>query len=353
MDRALEIPASLEAEILHQVALVEQPAHLSEQQRQVYFDQISQLVEENNAALVAHYYVDEQLQILAEKTGGCVADSLGMAAFGNHTTAETLVVIGVKFMGETSKILNPEKRILMPTLEANCSLDLGCPADEFANFCAEHPDRTVVVYANTSAAVKASADWMVTSSNALDIIRHLKERGERFIWAPDKHLGRYIQQQTGADMLRWQGSCIVHDEFKADALKTLMTQHPDAEVLVHPESPEDVVALATVVGSTTKLINAAAAAKSDTVIVATDYGIFHKMKQAAPDKILLVAPTGGTSPTCTACAHCPWMASNSLQNLATTLETGSNEILISDTIRERALLPIERMLNFSKTQGLV
>lgn len=353
MDRAVDIPASCQPEIQRQMTEAKVPGHLSELQTAEHIKRITELVEQKRATLVAHYYVDEQLQVLAENTGGYVGDSLGMAAYGNKTGAETLVVIGVKFMGETAKILNPEKRILMPTLKAECSLDLGCPAEEFSRYCAEHPERTVVVYANTSAAVKASADWMVTSSNAVEIISHLRDRGEQILWAPDKHLGRYVEQQTGADMLRWQGSCVVHDEFRAEALKHLMEQHPEAEILVHPESPEDVVALANVVGSTTTLIKAAANSKSDTLIVATDYGIFHKMKQAAPDKTLIVAPTGGTSPTCTACAHCPWMAANGLQNLALALENETNEILVPDEVRERALVPIERMLNFSKSKGLV
>ena len=181
---------------------------------------------QHNAVLVAHYYVDGDLQDLAEETGGCVSDSLEMARFGHDHPAHTLVVAGVRFMGETAKILSPEKRVLMPDLEATCSLDLGCPADEFAAFCDAHPDRKVVVYANTSAAVKARADWMVTSSCALAIVRHLNEQGEKILWAPDKHLGRYIQEQTGADMLMWNGACIVHDEFKAVELELLRKRTP-------------------------------------------------------------------------------------------------------------------------------
>lgn len=316
-------------------------------------ERIKGLLKEQDAVLVAHYYVDEQLQILAEQTGGHVGDSLGMAYFGTQHPARTLVVIGVRFMGESAKILNPEKRVLMPDLNATCSLDLGCPPEEFSAYCDEHAGRTVVVYANTSAAVKARADWMVTSSNAVAIIDHLHKRGEKIIWAPDKHLGRYIEQETGADILHWQGSCVVHNEFKEQELKELMAANPDAEVLVHPESPEGVVKLADVVGSTTKIIKAAAQSKADKLIVATDYGIFHKMKQAAPGKKLLVAPTGGTSPTCAMCAHCPWMAMNGMENLATVLETGNNEIRVDEEIRRKALIPIQRMLDFSKEQGIV
>jgi quinolinate synthase len=197
-----------------------------------------------NAVLVAHYYCDPVIQALAEETGGCVSDSLEMARFGSQSSAQTVLVAGVKFMGETAKILNPEKRILMPTLEATCSLDLGCPVDEFAAFCDQHPERTVVVYANTSAAVKARADWVVTSSCALEIVESLMDNGEKIIWAPDKHLGRYIQKETGADMLLWDGACIVHEEFKAKQLQDMRALYPDAAILVHPESPEAVIDLA-------------------------------------------------------------------------------------------------------------
>ena len=169
-------------------------------------NRIKRLLKDQNAVLVAHYYVHPDLQDLAEETGGCVSDSLEMARFGRDHAAQTVVVCGVRFMGETAKILNPEKRVLMPELEAECSLDLGCPPDEFTIFCDEHPDRTVVVYANTSAAVKARADWMVTSSIGLKIVEHLHARGEKIIWAPDRHLGAYIQRETGADMLLWQAS---------------------------------------------------------------------------------------------------------------------------------------------------
>ena len=351
MNKAVDVPLKLRDEIVALAEHAPRPPVLSAQDSEKLVSRIKALLKKENAVIIAHYYTDEHLQILADETGGHVADSLSMADFGNRHPATTLVVVGVKFMGETAKILNPEKRVLMPDLDATCSLDLACPAKEFSAFCDEHPDRKVVVYANTSAAVKARADWVVTSSNAVDIINHLKEKGEKIIWAPDKHLGRYVQQQTGADMINWQGFCVVHDEFRAQELKELKQKNPDAEVLVHPESPEDVIALADVVGSTTKLINAARNSKADTLIVATDYGIFHKMKEAAPDKKLLVAPTGGTSPTCIMCAHCPWMAMNSLEKLAHVLETGTNEIQIDEAIRKKAVIPIQRMLDFSKNRN--
>ncbi len=309
---------------------------------------IKRLLKEQDAVLVAHYYTDPDLQWLAEETGGYVSDSLDMARFGHEHPAKTLVVAGVKFMGETAKILNPEKRVLMPTLEATCSLDVGCPADRFTEFCDQHPDRTVVVYANTSAEVKARADWVVTSSIALRVVKHLHERGEKILWAPDKYLGDYVQKQTGADMLIWQGSCIVHEEFKGQALADLKKQHPQAKVLVHPESPASVIALADVVGSTTALINAVRDLDAHTFIVATDQGIFYKMQQAAPHKTLIIAPNAGVGATCKSCAHCPWMAMNNLRNLAEVLETGRNEIHIDEGIRRRAHRSVERMLTFAR-----
>jgi len=310
-------------------------------------DRIRQLLKEKQAVLVAHYYVDAELQDLAEETGGCVSDSLEMARFGRDHAAKTLVVAGVKFMGETAKILSPEKTILMPDLDATCSLDLGCPADEFAAFCDAHPDRTVVVYANTSAAVKARADWMVTSSIGQDIVAHLHAQGKKILWAPDKHLGSYIQKQTGADMLLWQGSCLVHDEFKGVELDVLKAEYPHAKVLVHPESPPAVVALADVVGSTSQMIHAAQTMDAQEFIVATDNGILHKMQMAAPGKRFIVAPTAGNSATCKSCAHCPWMAMNGLRNLLHVLEQGNNEILVDADIADKAKLCINRMLDFA------
>ncbi|HSM98308.1 MAG TPA: quinolinate synthase NadA, partial [Gallionella sp.] len=309
---------------------------------------IKRMLKEQDAVLVAHYYVHADLQDLAEATGGIVSDSLDMANFGHRHPARTIVVAGVRFMGETAKILNPEKRVLMPDLKAECSLDLGCPADEFGAFCDEHPDRTVVVYANTSAAVKARADWMVTSSIALPVVKHLKEQGKKVLWAPDRHLGNYVQEQTGADMLLWQGSCIVHDEYKARELQELKARHPRAKVLAHPESPRAVIQLADMVGSTTQLIKASQSLDAKEFIVATDNGILHKMRTLSPHKIFIEAPTSGVGATCKSCSHCPWMAMNGLLNLAEVLETGRNEIFVDPSIIPRAVQPIQRMLEFAK-----
>jgi len=320
---------------------------LSEEEHDSLFTDIKQLLKEKDATLVAHYYTDPNIQVLADETGGYVSDSLDMARFGHDSNANTLVVCGVRFMGETAKILNPEKRILMPDLDANCSLDLGCPVEEFSAFCDQHPDRTVVVYANTSAAVKARADWMVTSGSATDVVNHLKANGEKIIWAPDKYLGEYVQEQTGADMLIWNGSCVVHEEFKGKELLELRKLHPDAKVLVHPESPASVIEQADVVSSTTGIIKAAHELDVNKFIVATDKGIFHKMQQAAPDKIFIEAPTAGKGATCKSCAHCPWMAMNGLKKLAQVLKTGSNEIFVDPEVGRRAVSSIQRLLDFT------
>ncbi len=303
-----------------------------------------------DAVLVAHYYVDGDLQDLALQTGGCVADSLEMARFGRDHRARTLVVAGVRFMGETAKILSPGKRVLMPDLEATCSLDIGCPAVEFAGFCDAHPDRTVVVYANTSAAVKARADWMVTSSCAVPIVAHLAALGRKVLWAPDRHLGRYVQQQTGADMLLWDGACIVHDEFKGIELELMRKEHPRARVLVHPESPESVVRQADLVGSTSQLLRAVVDMDAQEFIVATDAGLFHRMRQMAPGKTLLEAPTAGTSATCKSCAHCPWMAMNSMDRLLLCLSQGTGAVELDPDVIRRARTCIDRMLEFVARQ---
>ncbi|MCX7251586.1 MAG: quinolinate synthase NadA [Burkholderiales bacterium] len=323
------------------------PEEPSQQERAALKDKIRRLLQEKNAVMVSHYYVHPDLQDLAEETGGIVSDSLEMARFGRDHAAQTLVVSGVRFMGETAKILSPEKTILMPDLDANCSLDLGCPIDDFAAFCDQHPDRTVVVYANTSAAVKARSDWLVTSSCALEIVSALKDKGHKILWAPDKHLGGYIQRETGADMLMWQGSCIVHDEFKASELEALIQQHPGAKVLVHPESPADVVALADAVGSTSAILNAARTMDAKEFIVATDNGMMHKLRTLNPGKTFIEAPTAGNSATCKSCAHCPWMAMNSLAGVARVLESGLNEIHVDPELIPRARQPIDRMLAFT------
>ncbi|MEM6405263.1 MAG: quinolinate synthase NadA [Pseudomonadota bacterium] len=325
------------------------PTH-SEAEKQQLIQEIKLLLREQNAVLVAHYYVSPDLQKLADDTGGYVSDSLDMARFGKEHPAQTIVVAGVRFMGETAKILTPEKRVLMPTLEAECSLDLSCPADEFNAFCDQYPDHTVVVYSNTGTAVKARADYVVTSSIAVDLVSWLGKQGKKILWAPDRHLGRYIAQVTGVEMVRWQGECIVHDEFKASSLRDLMQQHPDAAVLVHPESPDDVIAMADRVGSTTQIIQAAQSLPNKKFIIATDKGIFYKLQQMAPGKVFLEAPSHGEGAVCKSCAHCPWMAMNDLDKLRQVLKTGENEIFVDEAIRTQALRSTQRMLDFARGQ---
>lgn len=324
------------------------PPVLTQEQKQSYSESIKELLVAKNAKLIAHYYTDPEIQKLAEESGGFVSDSLEMARFGRDCDADTLIIAGVRFMGETAKILSPEKTVLMPTLDATCSLDVGCPIDSFSAFCDAHPEHTVVVYANTSAAVKARADWVVTSSIAVDVIEYLEARGEKILWAPDRHLGSYIAKKTGADMLLWNGECIVHDEFSAQALLNMKSVYPDAAVLVHPESPASVVSMADAVGSTSQLIAAAQNLPNKQFIVATDKGIFYKMQQMAPGKELIEAPTAGEGATCKSCAHCPWMAMNGLDAVEQVLlQSKGHEIFVEPELRAKALVPLDRMLSFS------
>ena len=349
MSKALSVPKQLEEEIDLTAAQARSITHssLGETAEQALKEKLLAKLKEQDAILVSHYYVDDDLQDLAEESGGTVSDSLEMARYAYEHEASTIVVAGVKFMGETSKILSPEKRILLLDSEAECSLDIGCPIDEFSAFCDEHPDRTVVVYANTSAEVKARADWVVTSSIALEICTYLRDKGEKIIWGPDRFLGAYIQKETDADMIMWQGSCIVHEEFKAEELLEMKKEHPDAAVLVHPESPMSVVDLADVVGSTSKILKASRELPNKKFIVATEDGIFHKMKQYSPDKEFIAAPTAGDSATCKSCAQCPWMKMNDLQRLAKVLETGENEIIIDEAVRSKAARSLKRMVDFA------
>lgn len=327
-----------------------EPEHLSPEVKAALKAEIGERLQERGATLIAHYYVDGDVQDLAEETGGTVADSLEMARFGRDRGGDTLVVAGVRFMGETAKILSPEKRVVMPTLEAECSLDLGCPPEEFQAFIDANPERTVVVYANTSARVKAMSDWVVTSSVALPIVESLEAKGEKILWAPDKHLGAWIQQQTGADMLLWSGACVVHEEFKSQALFDLKAVYPEAGVLVHPESPAAVIHIADAVGSTSQILMAAESLPHETFIVATDRGLFHKLRQRNPHKRFIEAPTAGDGAMCRSCAHCPWMAMNELSALVELLRSDAaweaNEVLVDPEIGRQAMVPLNRMLAF-------
>ena len=345
-----DVTSQTTGEILSAAHYARQSAGIiaGEDEKQALFDEITDLLKQRDAVLVAHYYVDGDLQDLAEQTGGYVADSLDMARFGYEHPASTIIVAGVRFMAETAKILSPEKRVFAVDNDANCSLDLGCPVDEFSRFCDLHPDRTVVVYANTSAAVKARADWVVTSAIGLKLVQHLHADNKKIIWAPDKYLGDYIQRESGADMLMWNGACIVHEEFKGVVLRGIRKKYPEAKVLVHPESPASVIAQADLVGSTSQIIQASLNMPEEIFVVATEEGILHKMQKLAPQKKFLMAPTAGEGATCESCAHCPWMKMNDLHRLKAILNTEKGEVFIDESIRQLAEKSIHRMIEFGK-----
>ena len=311
-----------------------------------YLQEIRILLKTHNAKLIAHYYVDESVQKIAEDTGGLVSDSLEMARFGQKQIESTLIVAGVKFMGETAKILSPEKNIYVLDQAATCSLDEGCNFDEFKDFCSMHPDREVVVYANTSAKVKSIADWVVTSSIAVSLVEYLTSLGKKLIWAPDKYLGQYIIDRSGADMILWNGSCIVHEEYKFSELKKMIHDYPDCDVLVHPESPRSIISLADVVGSTSRLIQASQDSKKKYIIVATEKGIFYQMKKLSPNKIFIEAPTAGEGASCKSCGRCPWMKLNSLDKILSVFADNKNEIQIPKHVINDAQKSISRMVSF-------
>jgi quinolinate synthase len=319
----------------------------SETNKDLLFTSIRHNLEKNDAAIISHYYVDPLIQEITEETGGFVGDSLEMAKFGSQCKSKNLIVSGVKFMAETAKILSPTKNIYVPTLESTCSLDLGCPAKELREMREKYPDRILVVYANTSAEVKAMADWVVTSSIAKEVIEDLHFQDKKILWAPDKYLGGYLQKETGADMILWDSACVVHEEFKASGLRDLKAIHPDAGILVHPESPMEVVAMADSVGSTSHLIKASQELNFKKFIVATDKSIFYKMKKLSPTKEFFEAPTGGVGSTCKSCAHCPWMGLNSLKNLNQCIDKLTNEIELDHSVIEKAKIPLDKMINFN------
>ena len=320
---------------------------LVEKDRDNLFKSIAENLKLNNATLISHYYVDPLIQQITEETNGFIGDSLEMAKFGSKCQTENLIVCGVKFMAETAKILSPDKHIYVPTYESTCSLDLGCPAADLKIMKNKYPERVLVVYANTSAEVKAMADWVVTSSIAREIIEELHLNDQKILWAPDKYLGSYLQKETGADMLLWDSACVVHEEFKASGLRDLKKLHPDAGVLVHPESPSEVISMADAVGSTSHLIKASRDLDFNKFIVATDKSIFYKMTQLSPEKEFFEAPTGGSGSSCKSCAHCPWMGLNSLTNLEVCVKTLANEINLDDELIQQAKIPLDKMISFN------
>ncbi|MRX65689.1 quinolinate synthase NadA [Maribacter luteus] len=303
-------------------------------------EEIEKLKKEKNAVILAHYYQYPEIQDIADYVG----DSLGLSQKAAETNADVIVFAGVHFMAETAKILNPEKQVLLPDLNAGCSLADSCPPDQFEAFIKEHPGHTVITYVNCSAEVKALTDIVCTSSNALKIVESLP-KDEPIIFAPDRNLGKYIQKETGRDMVLWDGSCVVHEAFSLDKLLELYKKHPDALIIAHPESEEHILKTANYIGSTAGMIDFVKKHPKKKFIVATEVGILHKMQQEVPEAELIPAPVQEDN-TC-ACSECAYMKVNTLQKLHDCLKNESPEVNVPTSIRERALLPIERMLKLS------
>ena len=300
---------------------------------------INRLRKDRNAVILAHYYQEPEIQDIADFVG----DSLELSRQAASTDADVIVFCGVHFMAETAKILSPEKTVVLPDLEAGCSLADDCPADEFARFRAEHPDHFVVSYINCTAAVKAQSDLICTSSNAVDLVNQLPA-DQPVLFAPDQNLGRWVQQQSGRELTLWPGRCIVHETFSEEAVLQLKLEHPDAEVIAHPECQENLLDLADFIGSTSKLLNHTQSSAADTFIVLTEPGILHQMKQRVPTKTLIDVPgLDGCS-----CNACPYMRLNTLQKLHDCLETLEPAVELNEELRQQALRPIERMLELSR-----
>ena len=302
--------------------------------------EIKRLRQEKNAVIMAHYYQTGDLQDIADMVG----DSLALAQYAAKTEADIIVLCGVHFMGETAKILSPQKKVLVPDIEAGCSLADSCPADEFERFVKAHPDHTVVSYVNTTAAVKAHTDIVVTSTNAKKIIDSLP-LDAKIIFAPDRNLGNYINSVTGRNMLLWDGACHVHEQFSVESLVELKKAHPKAKVLAHPECKNVVLMLADFVGSTQALLNYATNSQDTEFLVATESGIIHQMQKQNPNKVFIPVPP--VDSTC-GCNDCKYMRLNSLEKLYLCLKTEQPEILVDEALRVKAVKPIERMLDLSK-----
>ncbi|MGZ3693934.1 MAG: quinolinate synthase NadA [Bdellovibrionota bacterium] len=302
------------------------------------FARIARLKKERNAVILAHYYQDPDIQDVADYIG----DSLGLSQEAAATSADVIVFAGVHFMAETAKILNPSRTVLLPDLEAGCSLADSCPVGLFRAFKKQHPDHVVVSYINCTADVKAESDYICTSSNAVKIVNSIP-KDKKIIFAPDKNLGRYVMQQTGRDMVLWQGACIVHETFSEKKLLQLKMEHPDAEVIAHPECEEPVLKQANFIGSTTALLNYAVKSSKKKFIVVTEAGILHQMQKAAPEKTFIPSPPNANC----ACNECPYMRRNTLEKIALCLENMKPEIQMPENLRVRALVPIQRMLDLS------
>lgn len=302
--------------------------------------EIERLRREKNAVIMAHYYQIGDIQDIADMVG----DSLALAQYAAKTEADIIVLCGVHFMGETAKILSPQKKVLVPDIEAGCSLADSCPADEFERFVKAHPDHTVVSYVNTTAAVKALTDIVVTSTNAKKIIDSLPV-DTKIIFAPDRNLGNYINSVTGRNMLLWDGACHVHEQFSVESLVELKKAHPKTKVLAHPECKNVVLMLADFVGSTQALLNYATSSQNTEFLVATESGIIHQMQKQNPNKVFIPVPP--VDSTC-GCNDCKYMRLNSLEKLYLCLKTEQPEILVDEALRVKAVKPIERMLKLSK-----
>ncbi|MDS1031431.1 quinolinate synthase NadA [Porphyromonadaceae sp. NP-X] len=301
--------------------------------------EIDRLRKEKNAVILAHFYQEPDIQDIADHVG----DSLALAQWAAQTDADIIVLCGVHFMGETAKILNPQKKVLIPDMNAGCSLADSCPADEFEEFVKSHPDYTVISYVNTSAAVKALTDVVVTSTNARKIVESFPEN-EKIIFAPDRNLGNYINSVTGRQMLLWNGACHVHEQFSIEKLVELKKEHPEALVLAHPECTKPLLMLADYIGSTQALLNFATASDKKQFLVATESGILHEMQKKNPDKHFIPVPPNDS--TC-ACNECNFMRLNTLEKVYQCLLNESPEILVEEKIRQKAVKPILRMLELS------
>lgn len=305
--------------------------------------EIKRLRTERNAVILAHYYQDPAIQDIADFVG----DSLDLSRKAAATDADVIAFCGVRFMAEVAKILSPEKTVVLPDMRAGCSLEESCPPEEFAAFRRAHPDHIAITYVNCSAAVKAETDIIVTSSNAMAIINQLP-KDQKILFAPDRHLGAWLSQKTGRDMVLWPGTCIVHERFSERELIKLKAQYPDAPVAAHPECPVQILDLADHIGSTSSILKFAADSPADTIIVATEPGIIHQMQKARPDKIFIGAP--GADGNCN-CNMCPFMAMNSMEKLYVALRDLEPQIILDEDVRLRALKPLQRMLEMSPKAG--
>ena len=303
-------------------------------------DEINRLKREKNAVILSHFYVDGELQDIADYVG----DSLGLAQAAAKTDAEIIVFVGVHFMAETAKVINPSKKVILPDLKAGCSLAESAPAEKFAEFKAKYPHHKVITYINATAELKTMTDVVCTSANARAVVESFPA-DQKLIFAPDKNLGDYINRITGREMVLWDGACMVHEQYAAEKIIELLDKHTDAEFIAHPECTKPVLLLAKHIGSTTSLLSYVQKSSNKKFIVATESGIFHQMKKACPDKIFIPAPAADS--TC-ACNHCSYMKLNSLQKLYTCLKHEQPEITLTGEVIEKARIPIQRMLEISK-----